>query len=344
MASIGHIAVGMVAARAEDNSARQPGVGAFLFWSTVSLLPDVDVIGFSFGVRYGDPWGHRGATHSLAMAVLLGLAAGVAARAIRRPPLRTAILTTGVLASHVLLDTMTDGGLGCALFWPFDLTRYFAPWRPIPVAPIGAAFFTAGGAGVAAIELVLFAPLFVLALWPRHARLRRTVTGFLMALWAIAAWLLVSTDPVREAAIGAIVREDTAFSDGFSERAFRAVRRGDAGSDVIVRLGRPVRESWYYTPALQPVVRATELAASAFPDECLTTMFEQGRLTSALAQAPCRMRGIERGMSTADVERRLGPPAESCWSYSWSPGNRPFRVRMVCFVSGRVDAVVSHWN
>ena len=24
---------------------------------------------------------------------------------------------------------------GCAFFWPFDLTRYFLPWRPIPVAP-----------------------------------------------------------------------------------------------------------------------------------------------------------------------------------------------------------------
>ena len=41
---------------------------------------------------------------------------------------------------------MIDGGLGCALFWPFDLTRYFAPWRPIPVAPIGMDFFSPHGA------------------------------------------------------------------------------------------------------------------------------------------------------------------------------------------------------
>jgi inner membrane protein len=30
-----------------------------------SAFPDVDVIGFSFGIRYGDFIGHRGFTHSL---------------------------------------------------------------------------------------------------------------------------------------------------------------------------------------------------------------------------------------------------------------------------------------
>src|SRR5215475_6035968 len=30
-----------------------------------SLVPDLDVIGFRFGIHYGDFWGHRGFTHSL---------------------------------------------------------------------------------------------------------------------------------------------------------------------------------------------------------------------------------------------------------------------------------------
>ena len=30
-----------------------------------AMLPDIDVIGFGFGVRYGDMLGHRGLTHSL---------------------------------------------------------------------------------------------------------------------------------------------------------------------------------------------------------------------------------------------------------------------------------------
>ena len=36
-----------------------------------SILPDIDVIGFRFGIRYGDFWGHRGFTHSLLFASIL---------------------------------------------------------------------------------------------------------------------------------------------------------------------------------------------------------------------------------------------------------------------------------
>src|SRR5438552_12554369 len=36
-----------------------------------SIVPDLDVIGFRFGIRYGDFWGHRGFTHSLVFAALL---------------------------------------------------------------------------------------------------------------------------------------------------------------------------------------------------------------------------------------------------------------------------------
>ena len=133
-------------------------------WSGLSLLPDADVIGFALGVEYGAPWGHRGATHSLTLSVALGLTIGLAARRFERPVGWTALLASVVLASHAVLDTMTDGGLGCALFWPFDLTRYFAPWRPIPVAPIGPAFFSPYGAIVAVTELVIFSPVLLFAL------------------------------------------------------------------------------------------------------------------------------------------------------------------------------------
>ena len=41
-----------------------------------SVLPDIDVIGFRFGVQYGDFWGHRGFTHSLLFAAVTALAVG----------------------------------------------------------------------------------------------------------------------------------------------------------------------------------------------------------------------------------------------------------------------------
>ena len=36
-----------------------------------SVVPDLDVIGFYFGIPYGDLWGHRGLTHSLPFAGVL---------------------------------------------------------------------------------------------------------------------------------------------------------------------------------------------------------------------------------------------------------------------------------
>jgi inner membrane protein len=165
VASIGHIALGVAAARFRG----QRSAWSMALWATLSLLPDADVLGFSLGVRYADAWGHRGATHSLLFALVVGALVGWAAPLFGARRLKSGLLATAVVASHPLLDTLTTGGLGCALFWPFDPTRYFAPWRPIPVAPIGLRFFSSRGLAVAAVEMVLFLPCWLYAFWPRRS-------------------------------------------------------------------------------------------------------------------------------------------------------------------------------
>jgi len=167
MGSVGHVAVGLAATRA-FRGGRAPAWWAMAGWSALSLLPDADVIGFSFGVHYADPWGHRGATHSLVLALAFGAVIASGARLIEASSRRTALFAVVVLASHGLLDTLTDGGRGVALLWPVDLTRYFAPWRPIPVAPIGRAFLSPSGLSVSLVELALFAPFLIYAAWPRN--------------------------------------------------------------------------------------------------------------------------------------------------------------------------------
>jgi inner membrane protein len=172
MASIGHVLVGAAASKAYRTGQRTiwSPVAAGVLWSALSLLPDVDVIGFRLGVRYADPWGHRGATHSFAFAIAVAAIVWLVARAARLPAWRTALVAVAVVASHALLDTMTDGGLGCALLWPFSNERFFAPWRPIPVAPIGPAFLSPRGLRIAVTEVVLMAPFLIYALWPRRRR------------------------------------------------------------------------------------------------------------------------------------------------------------------------------
>ena len=134
-----------------------------LSWRELSLgalcsaVPDLDVIGFLFGIQYGDLWGHRGMTHSVLFAALL---AGTLVAVWYRG--RLAVAMAGLFlyfflctASHGLLDAMTDGGLGVAFFSPFDTTRYFFPVRPVLVSPIGVSeFFNAYGVRVLISEAV----------------------------------------------------------------------------------------------------------------------------------------------------------------------------------------------
>ena len=115
----------------------------------------------------------------LAFAAALGCVVGVLSPRFGRPAVRTGLMATAVVASHALLDTLTDGGLGCALFWPFDLTRYFAPWTPLPVSPIGLGYLSPYGLFVATVEMVVFAPLLIYALMPRSTAVpdSRSPTG-----------------------------------------------------------------------------------------------------------------------------------------------------------------------
>ncbi|MCA1613487.1 MAG: metal-dependent hydrolase [Acidobacteria bacterium] len=130
------------------------------FWllsALCAVLPDADVVGLYFGVRYGDLLGHRGLSHSLAFAAAAGLAVALVffrdERPRRRERLPLALYFAAVTASHGVLDALTDGGLGVAFFAPFDAGRYFLPWTPIKVSPIGADFFGGRGLRVLASEL-----------------------------------------------------------------------------------------------------------------------------------------------------------------------------------------------
>lgn len=124
-----------------------------------SVLPDIDTIGLRLGIPYADFLGHRGFTHSLVFAAIVSFSvAAVGFRSARVFSLRWLgvwVLLFVVAASHGVLDAMTNGGLGIALLAPFDQTRYFLPFRPLEVSPIGLGnFFSRWGAAVLASEII----------------------------------------------------------------------------------------------------------------------------------------------------------------------------------------------
>lgn len=149
------------------------------FWVLAALcaaLPDADVLGFFFGVPYGSTFGHRGFTHSLLFAALAG--AGAVALSFRGAPNRRSLALFFFLAtaSHGALDALTDGGLGVAFFSPFSDRRFFFPFRPVEVSPIGpSSFFGRRGLEVIASELLwVWLPCALLAaavlIWRRNRR------------------------------------------------------------------------------------------------------------------------------------------------------------------------------
>jgi inner membrane protein len=133
---------------------------SFWFWFLIALcaiIPDADVFGYSFGVQRGSLLSHRGFTHSIVFAVIFGVFAAFIARKFLKTHLSFAMLAVFfslATLSHPLLDMLTDGGSGAALFAPFSNERFFFPWRPIEVSPLGLRFFGSRGLTVILSEII----------------------------------------------------------------------------------------------------------------------------------------------------------------------------------------------
>lgn len=143
-----------------------------------SVLPDADIIGFSFGIHYSHVLGHRGFFHSIFFASMLSFFVVVTffrnLRLFSKKWWLYVLYFFIVGSSHGILDAFTNGGLGIALFSPFDTTRYFFPWRPIMVSPIGlGALLSEWGARVIICEAVyIWLPLALLLVAFRIMRSR----------------------------------------------------------------------------------------------------------------------------------------------------------------------------
>jgi inner membrane protein len=164
-----HAAVGLGLGKLYADQ-KMPG----LFWAlsaTLSMLPDIDVLAFSLGIPYGAVFGHRGFAHSFSCALIISLAVSLLVfEACAVPWWHLWAFFFVVMASHGVLDAFTNGGMGIAFFAPFDNTRYFFPWSPIQVSPLGLGFFSKYGLRVMLSE--------VLWVWLPMAAVVATVTVY----------------------------------------------------------------------------------------------------------------------------------------------------------------------
>jgi len=143
-----HAFVGAAVSTLAPREFRGVRLGAAL--AVAAALPDLDVVGFRFGIPYSDPLGHRGFSHSLTFAFVLAgtvwwwMIRGGARRWSSSAGLFVVVFVA--CASHGFLDAFTDAGLGVGFFIPFGNGRYFWPWRPIRTSPLSVgAFFSSDG-------------------------------------------------------------------------------------------------------------------------------------------------------------------------------------------------------
>ena len=144
-----------------------------------SIIADADVIAFSFGIPYSHFFGHRGFFHSPFFSLLVSLLIVGAffgdVELFSKKWFFYFIFFFLLSASHGILDAFTNGGLGIALLSPFDNTRYFFPWTPIMVSPIGLrSFFSQWGFTVIKSELLwIWLPCLSMIFLSRAARFFR---------------------------------------------------------------------------------------------------------------------------------------------------------------------------
>ena len=100
-----------------------------------SVLPDLDVLTFNFGIPYSHPFGHRGFTHSIVFAIIWAILLMFLFGKQNRVLWFIVIFFSTVF--HGILDAMTTGGKGIGFFIPFNNERFFFPFRPIQVSPLG---------------------------------------------------------------------------------------------------------------------------------------------------------------------------------------------------------------
>jgi inner membrane protein len=99
------------------------------------VLPDADFLLYLLHIdAYSGTYGHRGFTHSMGFALLMGaLGALLAGRGGPRSRWLTGTFLALCTFSHPVLDGLIDRGICNAWFWPLDGARHCLPWRPVPM-------------------------------------------------------------------------------------------------------------------------------------------------------------------------------------------------------------------
>lgn len=102
-----------------------------------AAIPDLDSFAdHLWRVPESSIYSHRGAAHSLFMAIAAGAVAALFHSRLRAEPLCAGVAIGAAMASHGILDMMTNSDRPVAYLWPLSSLRLFADWRPLDSIPV----------------------------------------------------------------------------------------------------------------------------------------------------------------------------------------------------------------
>jgi inner membrane protein len=130
-----HALLPMIASSALPGRAISPRL--LVAGMVVAMLPDADVAGRLFDVPHTADLGHRGVTHTLVFAFLVGCIGAVASKTMQSSREAAFLFLSASTLSHALTDMLTDGGKGIMLLWPLHEVRMKFPFHPVEVSPVG---------------------------------------------------------------------------------------------------------------------------------------------------------------------------------------------------------------
>lgn len=150
------------------------------------------------------------------------------------------------------------------------------------------------------------------------------ITIVIVAMW-FQKW---SLDGLEGVVLSALLREDTSYAKGYTDRAFRSIRVGMPDQHIETLLGPPLVVTFSY--------RTTRSQG------CTLVRFMDGKVRSWLFDE-CEKRGIRTGLPIQGAAAVLGEPDEVYWIYSESPTSTQYRQRIVRLSGGRVVEIVTGW-
>ena len=160
------------------------------------------------------------------------------------------------------------------------------------------------------------------------AAMKRIGLGLLIAFAVLGAVHFYSLEGLQGWIFARMYGDDTVYSNGFSDAAFRKITRGMAETDVRSSLPTPLGEVWLYEDGHVPPASVS---------------FTREHVDHVDAGEHPMLRGIRVGATKQEVVGQVGLPIEKTFVYSRSRNDRSYHVRVIDFKNGKVNERISEF-